>query len=644
MDPAREALERAVELSPRHFQSVFLLAVVDARLGNENRARQLAEQAVGIQPGFIPARKLLATWHLRDRKGREAEEMVRPIVQARGDDLEAKNMLAAALIAQGRGEEAAALLQSIAEQQPDSPLAQLRAGLGLLSAGDADAAVAALNRAAEVAPQDPDINAALVGGLLQQRETETALARAREFLERNPDSPPAMNLVAAAELAAGNRAAAVAAYERTLATDPANLKALQMLATLALADKANEAALARTSEGLSAHPDDLQLLLLQAAAARAAGDADLNRSTLQRAVEAHPQQLGPKALLARQLLEDGQAEQALAVVSGVNAGGHSGVLAARAEAYHRLNRLDEARTDLEALAAIMPDSLDLQAQLARTYEALNDRAGLERTLNRMLALAPDDPSVALSKARLAIASGRPAEARALLDSEMLAGREELAVVTTRAALARAERDGGAEVRYTRRLVELQPSSLHTVMLSRALQRNGDAEQAEQVLSGWLAGHEADVAVLAELANLHVGRGEIDTSIGYLRRIVAADPNNVYALNNLAWYLRQSSTLEARRFAERLIELAPNEPTIVDTYAAVLAEARDYPTALRALDRAIDRGRDVEALRLRRAETLHQSGDTAAAIQELERVLNSAPPPAVKARAEKMLAELVPPEG
>ena len=637
-EQAREALERAYELAPRHLQSVFLLAAVEARQGNDNRARQLAEQAVALQPGFIPARKLMASWYLRDRKGREAEEMVRPIVQAKPDDVQAGNMLAAALIAQRKGEEAATLLQAIAEQQPNSPLAQLRAGLGLLSSGNVDAGVAALERAAAATPDDPSLNAALVAGLLQQRETETAVARARDYLARNSDSPAAMNLVAAAQLAAGDHTAAKAAYEHTLANDPGNLKALQMLATLALADKAHDQALARMREGLEAHPDDLQLLLLQAAAARAAGNTDLNRSTLQHAVEAHPEQLGPKALLARQLLDDGQAEQALALLSRVNAGTHSGVLAARAEAYYRLSRLDEAKRDLEALAALLPDSVELQAQLARTYEALDDRAGLERTLNRMLALAPTDPRVALAKARFAIVSGRPAEARALLDAEILAGREDLSVLTTRVALTRAEGDRAAEVTYARQLFTAQPSSLHAVMLSRALQRSGAADESEQGLSGWLADHPRDVGVLAELANLHIGRGEVDASVSYLRQIVATDPNNLYALNNLAWYLRQISIIEARSFAEQAIALAPNEPTIVDTYAAVLAEARDYASALRALDQAIDRGRDVDALRLRRAETLHQSGEQTAAINELKRVLDAAPPPAVKTRAEKLLAE------
>lgn len=635
---AREELERAYQLAPRHLQTVFLLAAVEARQGNENRARQLAEEAVAIQPSFIPARKLMASWYLRDRKGNEAEEMVRPIVQTKPDDMQAKNMLAAALIAQGKGEEATVLLQVIAEQQPDSPLAQLRAGLGLLSSGDAEAGVAALERAAALTPDDPDLNTALVGGLLQQRETESALAKAKDFLARNPTLPAAMNLVAAAALAAGDREAAKVAFKNTLAKDPVNLKALQMLATLALTEKANEEALARTREGLIAHPDDLRLMLLQAAAARAAGNVDLNRSTLQRALEVHPEQLGPKALLARQLLDDGQVERALAVLSGVNAGGHSGVLAARAEAYYRLNRLDEAKRDLEALALVLPESVEIQAQLARIYEALNDRTGLERTLDTMLTQAPNDPRVTLAKARLAIVSGRPGEASALLNGETLAGSKDVAVLTTRVALARAENDSAGEVAYAKQLFATQQSSLHAVMLSRALQRSGTADQAKQVLSVWLADHPGDVGVLLELANLEIGQGEIDASVGYLRQIVAIDSNNLYALNNLAWYLRQSSTLEAKRFAEQALTLAPNEPTVVDTYAAVLAEARDYTAALRALDQAIDRGRDVEALRLRRAETLHQSGDQAAAVDELNRVLNANPSAAVKARAEKLLAD------
>ena len=86
----------------------------------------------------------------------------------------------------------------------------------------------------------------------------------------------------------------------------------------------------------------------------------------------------------------------------------------------------------EALAALLPDSVGLQAN-ARTYRALDDRAGLERTLNRMLALSPTDPRVALAKARFAVFPGRPAEARALLDAGNTPQGVRSLVLTTRVA-------------------------------------------------------------------------------------------------------------------------------------------------------------------------------------------------------------------
>ena len=640
LEAAQEALAESLRLAPRHLRTVLLLAAVDAQLGNENRSRRLAEQAVALQPGLIPARKLLATWKLRDGKGAEAEELVRPVVQTKPDDAEAKNLLAASLIAQAKHEEAASLLQSIAERQADSSLAQLRAGLGLMSAGNTEDGIRALDRAARMSPDDPAINLALIVGHLRHNDATDALTAARDYAQRKPDEPVALNLLAAAQLAVDKKEDAVATYRKVLELEPDNLKATQMLATIALADGNNDEVLSVTKAGLVRYPDDLQLLLLQAGVARQSADAELNRLSLQRAIDAHPNQPGPRALMARQLLDEGEVEKALTVLSGAPGENHSGWLLARAEVYHRLNRLNDAKRDLEALTHLMPDSVDLQFQLSRTYDALGDALGLERALNRMLELAPDDTRAILAKAQLAIVSGRPQEAREILESRGLNPDDDLATLTVWMGLARVEKDSAKEIAIAQRLTELQPSTRHTVLLSRAQQRAGERDEAASVLVGWLDSHPEDVPVLAELANLYVAMGRIDKSIEQLRRIESLDSKNVYALNNLAWYLRKSTPVEARRYAERAVEVAPDQSTIVDTYAAVLSEQREYSMALRVLQQAIDRGEDVAALRLRRVDVLRSKGDRDEAINELEGLLAGAPPPNLRERAEKELAELI----
>jgi tetratricopeptide (TPR) repeat protein len=386
-------------------------------------------------------------------------------------------------------------------------------------------------------------------------------------------------------------------------------------------------------------PDDLPLLLLQASSAKQAGNTELYKTALQRAISSHPGAPGPRALMARQVLERNDPEKALAILAELPETEHSGVLASRAEAYFRLNRLSESRRDLEALARLFPNSIDIQVQLARIYDATGDKTSLNASLNRIRELAPNDKRAVLAKAQLDIASGRPEDARSLLESNGLQPADDPLVLEVWMGLARSEKDRAGEIAYARRLAELQPTSRRVLLLNRAQQRAGAQDEAKRVLLEWLDRHPDDVSILAELANLYIGTGEIDKSIEQLRRINSLDANNAYALNNLAWYLRKTSPTEAKEFAERAIETAPDESIVVDTYAVVLSEQRNYDQALRVLQSAIDRGGQVAALRLRRAEILRLKGDLDGAVKELETLMESAPPPAVRERAKKQLVEL-----
>jgi predicted Zn-dependent protease len=125
----------------------------------------------------------------------------------------------------------------------------------------------------------------------------------------------------------------------------------------------------------------------------------------------------------------------------------------------------------------------------------------------------------------------------------------------------------------------------------------------------------------------------------LRRLESIDKENVYALNNLAWQLRDSSPLEASEFAKRALEAAPNSPAVIDTYVTVMAKNGEFGEALRVLDRAIDAGRQADQLRLLRADVLVAQGDTEEAKRELTSLLRSSPLPAVKEQAERQLAGL-----
>ena len=77
------------------------------------------------------------------------------------------------------------------------------------------------------------------------------------------------------------------------------------------------------------------------------------------------------------------------------------------------------------------------------------------------------------------------------------------------------------------------------------------------------------------------------AIGHYDQVLAGQPNNVAALNNLAWILREENPDRALKLAQRASELAPNSPAVLDTYGWVLHLAGNHAEAQKAIEKALD---------------------------------------------------------
>ena len=94
----------------------------------------------------------------------------------------------------------------------------------------------------------------------------------------------------------------------------------------------------------------------------------------------------------------------------------------------------------------------------------------------------------------------------------------------------------------------------------------DRSGARRALEEAVSLAPAAASLLVNLAQLEEEAGEYDAAIARYRRIVAMDPANVVALNNLAFALavRRNVPAEARTFARQAAAIAPNSGTVLDT--------------------------------------------------------------------------------
>lgn len=620
LEVASEHLERAVELSPNHLQSVFVLSVVETRLDQANQAQRHLEQVVHMQPGFAPARKLLAYWYLRDKKAREVDGLVRPIVAARPNDLEAKNLLASALVLRGRSEEAAQLLLQVAQSEEQSSMAQLRAGIGMLSAGDAQAGLSLMEKAAELAPEDETTTTALITAYIEQKTGDQALAIAERYLSQRPNDPAAMNLMAVTQFATGSKDKAIARYKSVLEKDPTNLKASQMLATIAMQDGDTTSAANYARQGLEAHSGNMELLLIEAQIAAKNSQLEKAEALLTQAVDANPTEMLPRANLANLLAQRGEYDKALDLLSDFGSDADPALLRMRGRIYYRLQRLDDAARDLEALVAKAPDDVDAYRMLAVVYDAQKNHTGLRRALDNMLRLSPDDDRALLAKARLLVLNGDTLGAEHLLNSRKDFDESSPLALATRYAIARQAKDAEGEVRYAEKMFSQHPITYHAVLLSRSYMRAGNVDTAKQTLSSWLKDRPKDIEARVELANLLMQNSETQQAVSEMRTLLDMDPSNLFALNNLVWILTDQSPTEALRYAKKAYELVPQSAPVMDTLALAYVQNDDRDNALRMIARAVDSAPDDPTYRLHRAQIRFQYGDIAGARADVNEVL------------------------
>ena len=129
--------------------------------------------------------------------------------------------------------------------------------------------------------------------------------------------------------------------------------------------------------------------------------------------------------------------------------------------------------------------------------------------------------------------------------------------------------------------------------------------------------EADFA----LGSMHLLRGELEEGEGLLRRTLEARPDHLGALNNLAVLLlsRPGGFEEARVLASRARRLAPDHPSVLDTYAMILAGDGHEEEALALVEAALAKTPDNAEIRLQLAELNLRLGRHEVAMAQVRQV-------------------------
>ena len=611
---AVDTLQRIAEFMPDNVQVQYLFIDALLRSGNIARATAAVQRRLKQDPADSNARNLLAKLMLRQNRPGEVMDLLGsvPGSEAGQKNSEADELLSVARLAKQRaGQEIATLTRQLASAPADASLRTKLAAAHLMN-GEPGRSLAVLRDAKwPKAPADAtgiELSAQLALG--NDRD-------ANQLVKVLVDSPTVGidSLLAAADSAqrAGSNDIAGRLIDRALQRDAFNEGALIRRANLEFSQQHYPAARSALDLLLAHHPQHAFARIARARVAEAEGNVDAARAALQAAIKAEPARLEPALNLAGLELRSAHVAQALSAIDALTAAAPKDGIAANAGGLVLLGakRFEEARSRFRQAAEQKGDVAEYWFNLGRSQLALGDRAAARDSFAASVERRPDWLDANVAAIRFNMELGDKSAARHLAEAFAARAPTHPAAWQLVGEVAVADKRLPDAANAFARSYAAQPSS-QAALREFAVRAMMVAPAADQLLLTWLARSPNDLAVRRQLADYYLRTNAVPAAAEQLEKVVAAAPNDVSALNNLAWALMHSDLKRAEQLARRASAIEPRSPAIADTLGWVLVQAKKYPEARQLLQGAATSLPKDSSIGFHYATALARAGDKDAA--------------------------------
>ena len=611
---AQEHAQKLVSLTPENFRALELAGMTELRLGANVQAEALLAKALQLEAGLPMARRGLVTAYVR--QGRLDKAMSALPVDVERNDRDPGMMALAGQVYMLHGdvERAQRYFARASNLDPKDPAKRTSLAVSRLASGQGDAALGELQ---SIAASDDGVVAdmALINALLQERKVDQALKAIDALEKKRPADVMPVFLRGRALLLKRDAVGARKAMERVLEIDPNYFPAVGVLAVLDNADKRPDDARARLEAAIKRQPGNVQahLALVELRQANGADKTEL-ATLLRKVVEAAPSSPLPRLLLAEHHLRHSEPKDALVVAQQAVSALPDNVqlLDVLGRAQSANGEHNQAQASFNRMAALQPQSSLPFLRMASANLIAGDRDAASQNLRKALEIEPKSLEAQQGQVSLAMAAQKPGDALAISRAVqkqrpkeqvgyMLEGEIHAAGKAWDKA-ADAFRAGLKQVASPELAVRL-----HDVLLSAAKKPEADRWAAE-----WSRTQPKDAAFPFYLGNRALTLNELPESLRHFERVVAIQPENAAALNNLAWLKGQLGRDGALADAERANALAPNQPAFMDTWAMLLSAANQHERALEMQKKVVQLQPQVLEFKLNLAKIQIKAGNKDAA--------------------------------
>lgn len=571
----------------------------------------------------------------------EAKNILRDMLKLYPENEQVAMMLGALSAGTGDLEEGSRLLTENLDPET-TPTQFIRAAtLAKIDAGEREEALKILARAIKARPNDNELLA--MHGILalglpaHEQEGVTSLSKA---ISNEPERVRFRFALAQYHVRKNQPEQALGQLRMAFATNPAEWSTTGAYLSLLIRENENEEAAEIRDSLLNGYGNEPSAVMLASMVDVKLGNIDEAKHRLEKLAEESPKLQAAKVSLAMLYAQSGQTEQAVNTMvdaakitpDTITPLQRAGQIYARnhtvAEIEQWLNKigkehpelkknadtlvalikigqgnLNEARLLLEEWQNSDSDAVSrATGQLLRAEAQSEAKSGDYKTARAKAAeaitLEPENLGYALLPVGIYQAEGKLDEAlSALVAVEEKFGKQR-AVLLARANLL--EQNNGKRAAYDYLLNQWKNSRDTGLMPALIRLAKTEAPQAQDELTlEWLESDPDSAAAHMMRADFLMLNQRGTVAAHHYEEVISKQPNNIAALNNLAWLLKDSSLERALELAGLARNLAPENPAVLDTYGWIQHLSGNHSEAESALEKAVALAPDNAEIRVHR---------------------------------------------